>query len=915
MGAGQGVRRPRDGDVREWPAPAEGRLTRLRAEGARQGQGGGEHDRVDADGAGLDLRLLVPALAAWGVSVAVLPRGAGTAAVVAGLAGALALSVLVQAARRQGGAEDARRPGGSGKARRRGATEGAPGPGGLGMAGVAGVVRGQLALCGAAVALVTGTASLHLATASAGPVAGWAAERAVTEVRLVVTTQPRVVERTEGRPSLVVLEGRVVEATSRGVTTRPRTPVVVLATSGQGWEDVAWRSEVEAAGRWDLPDQPGRPVAVLTPRGRPVDVRAPPALLRGVDHVRARFRQAVEPVPADPRGLVPGLVIGDTSLTPPDLTQAMRDTGMTHLSAVSGSNVAIVVGGIALLASRCGLPRRWRLPVVLLGLAGFVLLCRPEPSVLRAGVMGVVGLLALTGGRRRASLPALAVAVLGLLCLDPWLARSYGFALSTLATLGLVLFARPWGIAMAGRLPRWADLPARAAAVPLAAQVVCAPVIVLLQGSITTVAVLANLLAAPLVAPTTILGVVAALVAPVWVPGATAVAWLAALPAWVIARVARLCARLPLGTVDWMDGPVGAWTLAGLTVALLLTGRWWWAQLVRRPLRSWAVIGAVIWTSALVWVPLPGLRSWPPPGWVVVGCDVGQGDAFVLRSGASSAVVVDTGPDPEAVSTCLRALDVQRVPLLVLTHFHADHIDGLEGVLRAARVDEALVSPVRQPADGAAEAISLLEQAGVPVTVAQPGDLGAVGEAQVRILGPSGRLATPDATEPQDDHLPGKGTHGGEEGGAANDASVVVHVTVRETRVLLVGDVESAGARALRVALDQRAGPAQPTASGAGGGAAGTGGMEAGPGVGEVDVLKVAHHGSADQDEALLHLLDPEVALIGVGADNTFGHPAPSTLGLLAQVGAVVLRTDLHGDVAVVRDERGRLATVTRDGR
>lgn len=783
-------------------------------------------DDATAEPRVLDLRLLLPALLAWAVLVALLPRSltliGGTS--VACLTGAVVLLVVASRTSTRWAA--------------------------------------VLAMSSAAVGLVTGSMALHLATADAGPVSEWAEQRATSQVELQITTEPRVLARGDERPPLVVLEARVVQAQARGQVTTPRTPVVLFASAGQGWEDVRWRSRVSATGRWAPADPGDRTLAVLTPRGAPTVLDQPALVLRAVDVVRDRFRVALQPLPADSRGLVPGLVIGDTSLTPPDLTEAMRVTGMTHLSAVSGSNVSLVCGAVAVLLARLGAPRRWRTPLVLLSLVGFVLLCRPEPSVLRAGVMGSVGLLALTTGRRRASLPALGAAVIGLLCLDPWLARSYGFALSTLATLGLVLWGRPWGLAMARHLPPRLHLLAMATAIPLSAQVICAPVIVLLQGHITTHAVLANLLAAPLVAPTTVLGVLAACLAPVWVPLSTGVAWLAALPAWVIGRVARVCAELPYGTIDWLDGPAGAWLLTALTALALLTGHWWWHQARRRP---WAA-GAVVAAGAAVLWPSTTLSAWPPPGWVVVGCDVGQGDAFVVATAPERALVVDTGPDPPAVARCLRDLGVRHVDLLVLTHFHSDHVGGVPGVLGQARVGRAYISPVGEPVDVADRTLALLAEHDVPVHVATAGDREQVGAAFVEVVGPGER--------------PVRG------GSAANNGSVVLDVLVRETRVLLTGDLEPEGMRPVRERVRGR----------------------------DYDVLKVAHHGSAAQDEQLLRGARAEVALIGVGADNTFGHPAPSLLSLLDSTGAVVLRTDLHGDIAVARDDDGRMVVHRRDG-
>ena len=157
--------------------------------------------------------------------------------------------------------------------------------------------------------------------------------------------------------------------------------------------------------------------------------------------------------PPDAAGLVPALVIGDTSATPVDLSEAMTVTGMSHLSAVSGSNVAIVLAAAFGAAGLAGVRRRWRPVLAVVVLAGFVVLARPEPSVVRAAVMGVVGLVGLSASRRRAGVPALATSIVVLLCWDPWLARAYGFALSVLATLGLRILACPWGERLGRLLP------------------------------------------------------------------------------------------------------------------------------------------------------------------------------------------------------------------------------------------------------------------------------------------------------------------------------------------------------------------------------------------------------------------------------------------------------------------------------
>ena len=185
---------------------------------------------------------------------------------------------------------------------------------------------------------------------------------------------------------------------------------------------------------------------------------------RAAGLLRAGLRRAVAPLPDAERGLLPGLVVGDTSRLDPGLREDFRTVGLTHLTAVSGTNVAIVTGAVLLLARRLGLGLRAGPVLAAVALAGFVVLARPSPSVLRAAVMGVVGLLALSSGNRTAAMPALAAAVVVLVLWDPDLAATPGFALSVLATGGLLVLAPGWRAALARRMPGWL---ADALAVPL----------------------------------------------------------------------------------------------------------------------------------------------------------------------------------------------------------------------------------------------------------------------------------------------------------------------------------------------------------------------------------------------------------------------------------------------------------------
>ncbi|MDF8265251.1 ComEC/Rec2 family competence protein [Luteipulveratus flavus] len=772
---------------------------------------------------GLDLRLLAPATVAWIGVLVCLRLSPAVVAVVAGVLTAAGVVVLL--------------------AERRGAD-----PRVL-----------VIGLCCAAAALTLVSTAAHQATRSAGPVVHLAERRAAVSVEAVVTSDPRTLPAAgPGRTGpMVLVRLSIRQVVGRGQVSTPRTPVLLFADAR--WLDVRWHQRVRAQIRLAPPKEKGSEVeAVASAQSPPVVVAQPGVITRSIDAVRGDLRTATDPLPADPRGLVPALVIGDTSRVPPALDDDMRATGMTHLNAVSGSNVTVVLMAVLWACGWLRVPRRWRLPCCLGALVLFVLLCRPEPSVVRATAMGVVGLLGTTLARPHAAPAALSAAVIGLLCIDPWLASSYGFALSALATLGLILFARPWGSWFARFLPERLRPLADAVAIPVAAQAVCAPVIVLLQGSVSVVGVPANLLAAPLVAPATVAGVVTVLVAPLSTTAALLPAWLAGLPAWGIAAVAHAFAALPFGALPWPDGAAGAFLLAGITLGLLLCAPALAVRAVRRPVLAMAVTVLV----AAAFAPLPPV-GWPAGGWVYVACDVGQGDGGVLRTGDRSGVLVDAGPDGEAIDRCLSRLGITRLDAVLLTHFHADHVDGLAGALHDRSVGVIFTNGVHDTGSSGArdepsqepEVDRQAAAAGVPVHALEAGQQLQWGAVTARVLWPARVI---------------------HEGSVQNNASVVLDVRSGGLRILLLGDAEREAQAQVRRAL--------------------SGDPDRTP----FSVLKVAHHGSSNQDPELMHLVRAPVAVISVGAGNDYGHPAPRTLDLMRDSGSMVVRTDRGGDVAVV---------------
>jgi len=316
-----------------------------------------------------------------------------------------------------------------------------------------------------------------------------------------------------------------------------RTPVVVLADAD--WLDLPFGARVQARARL-AGTAAGDDRTFLVLAESIEQARDPVGWRARVAGVRAGLAELSADLPPAGRGLVPGIALGDTRALPAALAEDMRTVGLTHLTAISGAHVALLLAVLMVLLLWA--PRWLRAVAGAVALVAFVALVRPEGSVLRAAVMGGVLLLGLALRRPRSGLPALCVAVIVLLAADPWISRSYGFALSVAATAGLLLLAPP----LTARLSEWLPRPLAAAiAIPLSAQLVCLPVLVLLQPRLPVYGVLANVLAAPVVAPATVLGVLAALIGTV-APGAALVCVHAA--SWCaewIAVVARACATLP----------------------------------------------------------------------------------------------------------------------------------------------------------------------------------------------------------------------------------------------------------------------------------------------------------------------------------------------------------------------------------
>ncbi len=649
----------------------------------------------------------------------------------------------------------------------------------------------------------------------------------------------------------VLIVGRADQAVVGDRQFDPAVDVTVLAVGGS-WSDLVPGEQVRVGGLLGPDAYSVLPGVVLTARTGPLVQHPAPWWQRAASSVRHSLLDSAAGLSPDAKGLLPGLVVGNADGIPESLEADAKTTGLTHLLAVSGSHFALLCGLAVLLLRRAG-PR-----VAAAGgaavLLGLVILVGPGASVLRAAVMGGIALLAMSVGRNRTALPALAAATIGLLLFDPTLSRSVGFALSVLATAGLILLAPIWSTALQRRgCPAgWADL----IAVPAAAFVATMPVIAALSGAVSLASVPANLLAALVVGPALVIGMASALAGPWWPSAGRALARAdQPLLEW-IALVAHRLARWQAASLPWPATAPGVLALAGLVTAALL---------VLRHRRLRALVLAVIVGVALILVPAQVISlGWPPPGWVLTACEVGQGDGMVLSTGqAGTGVVVDAGGDPELMDACLTRLHIATVPLVVLTHLHADHVDGLSGVLHGRSVGAIGVGPDRD-APGAWRTITALAAArNVPVVGLPKATRWGSGQLWFEVLGPQGPFRGTDSDE--------------------NNDSVVLMAHTAGIRILMTGDIQDeAQQQLLDAGVDLRA-----------------------------EVLEQPHHGSRHVLPAFVAAVHPEVSAIGVGRDNDYGQPSPQALDQLTSLGAVVLRTDLDGD-AVVGVTDGKLTTVTR---
>jgi competence protein ComEC len=560
------------------------------------------------------------------------------------------------------------------------------------------------------------------------------------------------------------------------------------------------------------------------------------------------FREALREVTSarfagDAAALLPGLVLGDTSAQSEQLENSLQLAGLGHLTAVSGANVAIILLAIELLLRRTRFGRKQRIVILALGAIVFMFVARPSPSVVRATAMALFGLASLWLGVSKISLLLLNLAVLTLLVIDPFLSSAIGFALSAAATFGLIVLPKFWGVGAADNIA-W-----KALSTALAAVLATLPILVAAGLNPTFASVPANMFAEVMVAPATLAGVIAAVLQS-----------MSNLPfgiGWMLHEAAKLSADfgiLPAAVIVWIAEQandsifqVAIQSRTGLLLISAIVLIWY---LLRRFDQSHKRIAAVSVLLAIFILSIESVTSKWSTAWDVAVCDVGQGDAAVIRISVDSAVLIDAGPDEKALVDCLRELKISEVPFFIASHFHADHVAAVSA-LEDFGVKKLWIANSKNPSSMYERVISNLPEALVEIPVV--GSRATFSNVIIQAL-----------QVPINSEFSDSGTE-------INDASLVVLVEIKGQRVLFTGDIEIQAQTNLMQSFPNLA----------------------------LSVVKVPHHGSASQNPDFANWADAGLGWISVGLENSYGHPAAITISSYRAAGVRLYSTSTCGKLGL----------------
>ncbi len=562
-------------------------------------------------------------------------------------------------------------------------------------------------------------------------------------------------------------------------------------------------------------------------------------------------------LPGDVSGFLTALVTGDKAGLDPGVKTDMARAGISHLMAVSGMHICFLV---SLLTLFTGYDPRRRAVVCVPVLVFFALAVGATPSVLRACIFQFSFMLAQLLGREEDRWTTLLGALALLLLLDPFSAANIGLQLSFGAVAGIALVTprvfdrlRRLQLRETCRWARWANrLLTRLwqiLAASLGAMAFTVPLSAYYFGTFSILAIVTNLLVLPVALVLFVSALLVGLVGMVLPGVAAALGAVVALPGRYVLWVVRTLAAVPYCAVT-LQSPCCLAALVGLygqgLIALLWRGQ-------RR--RVWVFcLCAAVTVAGSLWFTRWGFFA---SDFTAAVLDVGQGQSVLLRDGDETALV-DCGGDSQtdAGDVCADYLGDRgetRLDKLILTHYHDDHANGLDALFRRLEVGEVILPSMDRDEDAQLHILALARADGAKVTWLDRDETVALGNAQLRLFAPLGA-------------------------GGANEEGLSLAVRAGDFQMLITGDMNAVVEERLVAHAD----------------------------LGRCQVLVAGHHGSRYATGApLLDAIHPETAIISVG-ENTYGHPAQTTLDRLAQYGAEVYRTDCRGTVTVTADYTDR---------
>ena len=568
------------------------------------------------------------------------------------------------------------------------------------------------------------------------------------------------------------------------------------------------------------------------------------------NNLRNRFTDSTKFMNKESAGLLPGLILGDTRNQSKKLKSDMQISGLTHLTAVSGGNIAILLLAILWVSKKMHLKLRTLFIINLIFLIQFIFLVRAEPSVIRAGLMGLVTLLAVLRGTRRHGINALSIAICISLLLDPFLSNSWGFCLSVFATGGLLILTNPIINFAFSKFPYLNEKFIAAIAVALSAQISTLGLVVGFTGQISIWSVIANLLVAPVIPFITVLGYLALVIVNLNLEISSIINFISGFfTNWIII-IAHFFASQNLNQIQIQKG-----FISFLSVNLIMIIIYFY--LIKSKtyffLKICGSITLVSFMSLFIIGKFFKVSDWPISNAQFVMCDVGQGDGLVVKDSKNNVIVVDVGPDGNLMTNCLKKLKVSKIDVLILTHFHIDHVNGLEEIYSNFPINHVYTTWVNEPEEESLQVQNILGKNRIKFLIS--GGSFKIGDISIKCLWPMRKKMLIESI--------------------ANNSSVVVIASIGNASALLTGDVEPPAQKEIRTKWINP----------------------------NVDLIKIPHHGSKFQDQLFPKWSGARLALISVGDKNTYGHPSKETIKLYENSGIKVIDSATSGSVSIFIDK------------